>query len=230
MKVAILGTGNVGQSFAEKFIELGNEVFMGTRDVIKTLERKATDNYGSLPFGEWHTKNEKVTLTTFAEAVQAGEIIVNALQGGVTIAAVEGCNPSSFDNKIVIDIANPLDFSNGFPPSLLPNLQNTNSLGEELQKKIPNAKVVKTLNTMWSGFMVNPRMLNNGDHQNFICGNDAYAKLKVIAMLETFGWDKENILDLGGIENARGTEAVLLIWTRIYGTTQSGAFNFKIVK
>ena len=230
MKIAILGTGNVGQTFAEKFISLGHSVVMGTRDVANTMERKATDNYGSLPFGEWHAKNQAVVLKTFAEAVSEGEIIINALNGGATISAINSANKTDFDGKIIIDIANPLDFSQGFPPSLIDSLQNTNSLGEEIQKILPNAKVVKTLNTMWSGIMVNPAMINGGNHQNFIAGNDADAKAQVIEILSSFGWAKENHLDLGDIKNARGTEATLLLWIRIFGATQNGAFNFKIEK
>ena len=230
MKIAILGTGNVGQTFAEKFISLGHSVVMGTRDVANTMERKATDNYGSLPFGEWHAKNQAVVLKTFAKAVSEGEIVINALNGGATISAINSANETDFDGKIIIDIANPLDFSQGFPPSLIDSLQNSNSLGEEIQKILPNAKVVKTLNTMWSGIMVNPAMINGGNHQNFIAGNDADAKAQVIEILSSFGWAKENHLDLGDIKNARGTEAILLLWTRIYGATQNGAFNFKIEK
>ena len=230
MKVAILGTGNVGQTFAEKFISLGHEVVMGPRDVANTIGRTESNNNGGLTFSEWISKNKTVVLKTFKDAVSEGEVIVNALQGAITISAIQTCKASDFENKIIIDIANPLDFSQGFPPSLLPNLQNTNSLGEELQKVVPNAKVVKTLNTMWCGLMVNPKMLDNGDHQNFICGNNSEAKAKVMEILLSFGWTKDNVLDLGDIKNARGTESTLLIWTRIYGATQSGAFNFKIVK
>ena len=128
-----------------------------------------------------------------------------------------------------MDIANPLDFSKGMPPSLIPALSNTNSLGEEIQKSFPSAIVVKTLNTMWCGLMVNPVMINNGDHTNFICGNDAEGKQKVKALLSEFGWKNENILDLGDISSARGTEAVLPIWLRIWNATQNGAFNVKVV-
>lgn len=228
MRIAILGTGNVGQTFAEKFISLGHEVVMGTRDVGHTLER--VDKDGKPLFAEWHSKNVKVVLKTFKEVVQECELIVNALQGGATISAIQSCNSADFDNKIFIDIANPLDFSQGFPPSLLPDLCNTNSLGEEIQKELPNAKIVKTLNTMWCGLMVNPKLINNGDHLNYICGNDTESKSKVLELLLSFGWAAENILDLGDIKNARATESVLLIWTRIFGATQNGAFNFKLVK
>jgi 8-hydroxy-5-deazaflavin:NADPH oxidoreductase len=228
MKVAILGTGNVGQTFAEKFISLGYQVMMGTRNVESTLARK--DNNGNSVFREWHSKNEAVQLGTFSDTVKFGEIILNALQGAATISTLEACNASDFDDKIIIDIANPLDFSRGFPPALIEGLNNTNSLGEEVQKILPKAKVVKTLNTMYSGIMINPGMVNNGSHTNYICGNDADAKAKVIEILKSFGWNADNILDLGDITNARGTESTLLIWTRIYGATQTGAFNLSIVK
>jgi 8-hydroxy-5-deazaflavin:NADPH oxidoreductase len=228
MKIAILGTGNVGQTFAEKLVSLGHQVLIGTRNPQDTLTR--TDAEGKALFAEWHAKNSTVSLHTFNEAVANAEIIINALKGMGTIDALKSCDNANFNNKIVIDIANPLDFSKGFPPFLDPSMQNTNSLGEEVQKLLPNAKVVKTLNTMWCGIMVNPKMIGGGDHVNFICGNDKDAKQEVINFIKTFGWNKENIIDLGDITNARGTEAVLPIWVRTYAATQNGAFNFKIVK
>lgn len=82
---------------------------------------------------------------------------------------------------------------------------------------------------MWNGLMLNPRMLADGDHVNYICGNDAGAKQEVVKLLNAFGWKNENILDLGDITGARATEATLPIWLRVYGAKQSGAFNFKIV-
>jgi len=115
------------------------------------------------------------------------------------------------------------------PPSLVAELSNTNSLAEEIQKSFPESKVVKTLNTMPAGLMVNPGMVNKGDHTNFICGNDPEAKEKVKSLLKEFGWRSENILDLGVITSARGTEAILLLWVGIMGTKPTGAFNFKIV-
>ena len=230
MKISILGTGNVAQTLSEKFITLGYDVMLGTRNVANSMSRQSTDNYGSLPFAEWFSKNPKVQLGTFAESAAFGDIIVNALNGGATISAINSCQLSDFDHKIVIDIANPLDFSKGFPPLLIEGLNNSNSLGEEIQKTLPLAKVVKTLNTMWSGIMVNPKMIHEGNHINYICGNDAEAKAKVISILNEFGWQNDNILDLGDISNARGTESILLIWTRIYSVTQTGAFNMSIVK
>jgi 8-hydroxy-5-deazaflavin:NADPH oxidoreductase len=227
MKIAILGTGNVGQTFASKFVELGHEVMLGTRNVEATLARKATDNYGSLPFGEWHSQNEKVQLGTFAETVAFGEIVLNALQGAITISTLKSVNASSFDGKIIIDISNPLDFSKGFPPTLSEGLNNDNSLGEEIQKTLPNAKVVKTLNTMYAGLMINPRALGE-DSTVFVSGNDTDAKATVKEILASFGWKDSEILDLGDITTARGTESLLPVWLRIFGATQNGFFNFKV--
>jgi 8-hydroxy-5-deazaflavin:NADPH oxidoreductase len=227
MKVAVLGTGNVAQTFATKLVELGHEVMLGTRDVENTLARKATDNYGSLPFAEWHAANKTVSLGTFANAAAYGEIIINALQGAITIATLKTINSTSFEGKTFIDISNPLDFSKGFPPSLIEGLNNDNSLGEEIQKTIPNAKIVKTMNTMYAGLMINPRALGE-DSTVFVSGNDADAKNTVKGILASFGWKESEILDLGDITTARGTESLLPVWLRIYGATQNGFFNFKV--
>lgn len=229
MKISVLGTGTVGQTFASRLIALGHDVMLGTRNVSEKLESTAKDSYGNPAFGEWHKENNKVDLGTFEEAALYGEIIVNATQGVNSINALKLAGTKNLDGKIVIDVANPLDFSRGMPPSLFPELSNTNSLGEEIQRVFPKAKVVKTLNTMWCGIMVNPFMIGNGDHTNFICGNDKDAKSQVVLLLKDFGWKNENILDLGDISCARGTEAVLSIWLRIWGATHNGAFNLKVV-
>lgn len=229
MKIAVIGTGTVGQAFASKLSSLGHEVMMGTRNVAAKLAGTGKDMYGNPPFSEWHAANKSVQLGTFAEAAAFGEIILNVTQGGNSINALKLAEAKNLDGKILVDIANPLDFSKGMPPVLLPELSNTNSLGEEIQKTFPGAKVVKTLNTMWAGLMVNPNMIGGGDHTAFICGNDAEAKTKVKSLMNEFGWRNENILDLGDITSARGTEAVLPVWLRIWSATQNGAFNFKVV-
>jgi predicted dinucleotide-binding enzyme len=229
MKIAVIGTGTVGQAFASKLSSLGHKVMMGTRNVAAKLAGTGQDMYGNPPFSEWHAANKSVQLGTFAEAAAFGEIILNVTQGGKSINALKLAEAKNLDGKILVDIANPLDFSKGMPPVLLPELSNTNSLGEEIQKTFPGAKVVKTLNTMWAGLMVNPNMIGGGDHTAFICGNDAEAKTKVKSLMNEFGWRNENILDLGDITSARGTEAVLPVWLRIWSATQNGAFNFKVV-
>ena len=230
MKISIIGTGTVGQTFASRFIALGHEVMMGTRNVSEKLASTARDNYGNPPFSEWHAANKSVKLGAFSDAASFGEIILNATNGGASIDALKLADVKNLEGKILIDLANPLDFSKGMPPSLIPGLSNTNSLGEEIQKTFPGVKVVKTLNTMWCGLMVNPEMIGGGDHINYISGNDADAKSKVTTLLKQFGWKNENILDLGDISGARATEAILPIWLRVWGVTQNGAFNFKLVK
>ena len=229
MKIAVLGTGTVGQTFASKLITLEHDVMMGTRNVSEKLSSTASDGYGNPSFSEWHALNRDVRLGTYAEAAAFGEIILNVTQGAASISALKLADAKNLSGKVLVDIANPLDFSKGMPPCLIPELSNTNSLGEEIQKTFPDVKVVKTLNTMWCGLMVNPAMIGGGDHTNFICGNDTDAKIQVKSLLYEFGWKNENLMDLGDISSARGTEAVLPVWLRIWGATQSGAFNLKIV-
>jgi len=230
MKIAVFGTGSVGQTIAAKLVSLGYEVMIGTRDVNEARLRTAADMYGNPGFATWINSNNKVKLGTFAGAASFGELLINATSGGSSVKAIKSAKSDDLKGKILIDIANPLDFSKGAPPSLIPSLSNTNSLGEELQKEFPQTYVVKTLNTMWCGLMVNPGMIGNGDHINYICGNDASAREKVRDLLKKFGWKEESLLDLGDITNSRGTEAVLPIWLRVWGATGTGAFNFKIVK
>lgn len=217
MKIAVFGTGMVGDTIGSRLIELGHQVMMGSRN---------TNNEKAKAFESKHKTG--ASAGTYADAARFGELVFNCTKGDGSIEALQLAG-DALNGKIIIDVSNPLDFSKGQPASLLPALSNTNSLGEEIQKTFPKAKVVKTLNTMWCGLMVNPNMIGGGDHTNFICGNDAESKAKVKSLLKEFGWKEQNILDLGDITNARGTEAVLPIWLRVWGATQNGAFNFKVV-
>ena len=217
MKIAVFGTGMVGDTIGSRLIELGHEVMMGSR---------SANNEKAKAFVAKHAA--KASAGTFAEAAAYGEVIFNCTKGDGSIEALTLAG-SALNGKVLVDVSNPLDFSKGAPPSLIPSLSNTNSLGEEIQKTFPSLKVVKTLNTMWCGLMVNPNMIGDGNHTNFLSGNDAEAKAMVKGLLKEFGWKNENLLDLGDITNARGTEAVLPIWLRVWGATQNGAFNFKIV-
>lgn len=217
MKIAVFGTGTVGDTIGSRLVELGHQVMMGSR---------TASNEKAKAFTAKHKTN--ASAGTFSDAAKFGELIFNCTKGDSVIAALTLAG-ENISGKIIIDVSNPLDFSKGMPPSLIPSLSNTNSLGEEIQKTFSKTKVVKTLNTMWCGLMVNPNMIGGGNHTNFICGNDADAKAQVKSLLNEFGWKNENLLDLGDISNARGTEAVLPIWLRVWGATQNGAFNFKIV-
>jgi 8-hydroxy-5-deazaflavin:NADPH oxidoreductase len=230
MKISIIGTGTVGQTIASKLVELGYEVMLGTRNVKKKLSNNAKDGYGNPPFNEWHKANARVKLGSFEEAAAFGEIVINATHGGSSLDALKLARAKNLSGKVLVDIANPLDFSRGMPPSLLPGLNNTNSLGEEIQKTFPDARVVKTLNTMWCGLMVNPDMIGKGDHVNYISGNNAGAKSEVKKLLNQFGWRDENLIDLGDISGARATESILTIWLRVMGVIQTSVFNFRLVR
>jgi 8-hydroxy-5-deazaflavin:NADPH oxidoreductase len=219
MKIAVLGTGGVGRAFAKKLIELGHSVTMGTRNIEKTTSLMA----------DFLNDTPSLLIKTFADAASEADIVINVSKGQFSVDIFSSIPSNFLNQKIIIDISNPLDFSNGMPPSLFPQWSNTNSLGEEIQKTHPNSFVVKTLNTMWNGLMLNPNLINEGNHVNYICGNSHEAKTKVIHLLNEFGWRNENILDLGDITASRATEATLPIWLRIYGTKKSGSFNFSIV-
>lgn len=230
MKIGIIGTGGVGRTIAAKLLELNYDVMVGTRNVSEKLSGTSKDMFGNPPFSDWLSENKKVLLGTFSEAASFGELILNATNGNNSVTALVLAGAKNLAGKVLIDVANPLDFSNGMPPSLLPGLNNTNSLGEEIQKTFPDAMVVKTFNTMWYGLMVNPGMLSGGDHVNFISGNNTQAKAKVQKLLNQIGWKNENIIDLGDITAARATESLLPIWLRIMGASKNGVFNFNIVR
>lgn len=227
MKTAVFGTGIVGQVIADRLAGLGHIVTVGTRDVNKTLSRTDKDSYGNPPFGEWHKQHtDRIKVATYHEAATSAEIIFNCTMGQGSVAALTEAGEKNLDGKIIIDISNPLDFSKGFPPFLSPG--NTDSLGELIQRNFPNAKVVKTLNTMNCYLMVNPSAVA-GDHNVFLSGNDPVAKATAKELLKSFGWKETNMIDLGDITTARGTEQLLPIWIRLYGALKTPMFNFHIV-
>lgn len=227
MKTAVFGTGIVGQVIANRLSGLGYSVVVGTRDVTKTLARTDKDAYGNPAFAEWYKQNKNtVKLSSYAEAAASSEIIFNCTMGQNSFDALKQADSANLNGKIIIDLSNPLDFSKGMPPSLSP--VNTDSLGELIQRTFPEAKVVKTLNTMNCFLMVNPAALP-GDHSVFVSGNDAEAKSKAKEILNAFGWKNNNIIDLGDITTARGTEQLLPIWIRLYTALQNPMFNFNIV-
>lgn len=220
MKIGIFGTGGVAQAFATRLTELGHTVMLGTRN--------ATEKRKDPKFSEFSDKNPAVALGSFAETAAFGDFLVNASKGDATLAILASANLAHLKGKVLMDVSNPLDFSHGMPPVLIPELSNTNSLGEEIQRRFPELRVVKTLNTMWNGIMLYPTRLE-GAHVNYLCGNDTAAKEEVRTLLHGFGWQDNQLMDLGDISSARATEATLPIWLRVYGAKQTGAFNFGIV-
>lgn len=226
MKFGILGTGVVGQTIAEKLVQLGHNVMIGTRDKKTTLAKTGKDNFGRPAPSEWLKNNLKVQLGTFAEAAEFGELIVNATNGFGTMPALEAAGKNNLAGKIMIDISNPLDFSKGMPPTLF--ISNTDSLAEQIQRAYPEAKVVKALNTMNAYIMTNPKLLPEPTNV-FLNGNDSGAKNEVKKLLMSFGWNDQEIIDMGDISTARGTEQILPMWVRLWGTFQTPMFNFKMV-
>ena len=227
MKIGILGTGMVGQTLGAKLEELGHEVMIGTRNVAETLARTDPHPYGFPPFSAWHAEHPGVRLGTMAEAARHGDMVINATNGACSLDALRFAGEQNLAGKILIDTSNPLDFSQGMPPALA--VCNTDSTGEQIQRAFPEVKVVKALNTVTAFLMANPALVGNGDHTLFVCGNDAAAKAQVMTWLrEWFGW--RDVIDVGDISSARGTEMYLPIWLRLWGALGTGMFNVKVVR
>ena len=226
MRIGVLGTGMVGQTLAGRFHELGHDVMIGTRDVAASFARTQSDRYGTPGFGAWHGQHPEIKVGSLGEAAAHGEILVNATSGAASLEALKQAGAARLGARILIDVANPLDFSKGMPPSL--SVCNTDSLGEQIQRSFPALKVVKALNTTNASVMARPSVVGDGDHALFVCGNDPEAKSRVTELLRSFGW--RDVLDVGDITAARGTEMLLPLWLRLFGTLKTPLFNFKIVR
>lgn len=226
VKIAVLGTGAVGRALAGALANLGHEVVIGTRDPEQTLSREGQDPMGRPPFGEWRREHPHVALAAFDEAAAAAELVINATNGMASLEVLNSAGKDNLAGKVLVDVANPLDASQGMPPILNP--VNTDSLGEQIQRRFPEAKVVKTLNTMNAGLMVNPRRAGGGEHSTFMSGNDDAAKQAVKTLLASLG--HSDIIDLGDITTARGAEMLLPVWIRLWGVLGTLDFNFKIVR
>jgi len=214
VRVGILGTGMVGATLGSKLVQIGNEVKMGSRSA---ANEKAV---------EWAKKNgAHASFGTFADAAAFGEVVFNCTAGTVSLAALTLAGPNNLRGKVLVDVANPLDFSKGMPPTL--SVCNSDSLGEQIQRALPNVRVVKALNTMNCRVMVEPSLVP-GEHDVFVCGNDPQAKARVTEILKSFGW--RSIIDLGDITAARGTEMVLPIWLRLWSLYQNHDINFRIAR
>lgn len=225
MNIAVLGTGMVGRAQAAKLAELGHTVVMGTNNVERKMAEDKEDSMGNPPFKVWHKDHGSIKLVSFVEAAKHGEIVIEALHGDAAVGVLKTVE-SELAGKVLIDIANPLDFSKGMPPFLFVN--NTDSLGEQIQRALPQTKVVKSFNTLNAILQVNPHLLAGGDHDIFLSGNDAKAKTVVIEILKSYGW--KNIHDLGNITTARGTEMLMPLWLQLFGSFKTPMFNYKIVK
>ena len=226
MKIGILGTGIVGQTIGSTLAAAGHDVLYGTRDVAATQARTEPDAFGNPSFGDWQRQHPEVKLGTFADAAKHGDIVFNATAGAITLGALDLAGADNLVDKVLVDVTNPLDFSVGFPPRF--SVCNDDSLGEQVQRACPGANVVKTLNTINYGLMNRPDLIE-GDHNLFVSGDDAEAKATVTGLLvDAFGWKADNIIDLGDITTARGTEMMFALWARLYARTGNALINFNV--
>jgi 8-hydroxy-5-deazaflavin:NADPH oxidoreductase len=204
----------VGQTIGTRLTQLGHDVRMGSRDAGNEKARKWVMQAG--PRG---------SQGTFADAAAFGNVVFNCTSGEGSLPALKLAGEKNLSGKVLLDVANPLNMTKIPLPEL--TVCNDDSLGERIQREFPDAKVVKSLNTMNCQLMVDPKKVT-GEHDVFVCGNDADAKSTVKEILREFGWD--NPIDLGDITASRGTEMLLPIWIRLMVTLKSPMFNFHIVR
>ncbi len=226
MNIAVLGTGTVGRAIAGKLSELGHVVVVGTRDPQATVARTEPDAMGNPPYSAWQAENPAVRLAPYAEAAAFGELAVLATSGSGALDALTQAGEDNLAGKVLVDISNPLDFSQGFPPSLF--VKDTDSLAEQLQRSFPAVRVVKSLNTMTAAVMVDPGRVSGGEHSVFVSGDDAEAKQTVASLLGDFG--HTDVIDLGDLSTARGVEMYLPLWLRLMGSLGTPFFNIKVVR
>lgn len=218
MKIAVLGTGMVGRAVAVGLAHLGLEVVIGTRDPAGSLAKTGAED-----FGTWSAMNSEIRVATYAEAARDAALVVNALNGAVSVAGIRSADIA--DGTVLLDIANPLDFS-GDAPALF--VANNDSLGEHLQRTFPALRVVKSLNTMTAPAMVEPQLIADGDFTTFVSGNDDAAKAQVMSLLGSLG--HQDVIDVGDITTSRGTEALMLLWIRLMGPLGSPYFTWKVAR
>ena len=211
MRIAVLGTGSVGRTLAPRLVDLGHVVRLGSRYPSAT---RARDDRTELP---------GVDLTTFADATEDADLVIHAGSGAAALDLL--AQAGDLTGKVLVDISNPLDFSAGFPPTL--SVKDTDSLGEQVQRAFPDTFVVKTLNTLTADLMARPDRLPEPTTV-FVSGDDDDAKALVTGLLTELG--HRDVLDLGGIETARGVEMWLPLWLRVMGALGTAEFNIKVVR
>ena len=202
MRIGVLGTGTVGQTIAGKLRALGHDVLIGSRSA-----------------GE--------DAVPFADAAAHGELVFNCTNGNASLAALRMAGEENLAGKVLVDVTNALEFSEGGPPVI--GVATDDSLGEQIQRTFPEARVVKALNTMNTNVMVDPGLVS-GEHDVFVSGNDEAAKAQVVELLESFGWPRERIVDLGDITGARGQELYVALWIRLMSAVGTPTFNIHVTR
>ncbi|MDQ1679958.1 MAG: 8-hydroxy-5-deazaflavin:NADPH oxidoreductase [Frankiaceae bacterium] len=216
MRIAVLGTGPVGHALATRLVHLGHDVWMGSRD-----------GAGAKVVAWAAQQGDRAHAATFAEAAHEGELLVNATGGSVSLEMLASIDEADLEGKVLVDVSNPLDFSQGFPPGLSPAIDDSSA--EQIQRAHSGARVVKALNTMNCDVMADP-LLVRGPHTVFVAGDDIAAKAAVVDLLASFGWPRPDILDLGGLIASRGLEAYVLFWVNVRMTLGTNHFNIAVVR
>ncbi len=229
MKIAIFGTGMVGQNLAVALAQKGHQVTIGTRDVQASLANIQPNAFGMPGFGTWHQVHPALPVARFAQAAAASELLINATSGFAILDIVRALPEAAYAGKVMLDAANPLDFSRGMPPRAAIADAAGASIGEQLQAAAPTLRVVKALNTLSAYAMLNPSAVPGGESTLFMAGNDSAAKAVVLQLLQSYGWN--DVLDLGDIGAAAATELMMPIWLRVWSQLGPTAiFNYKIVR
>ena len=212
MRIAVIGTGVVGRTLAQAFQRAGHDVAVGTRDPGETSGRE-----------EWAGLD--VPLQAFATVAADADLVVNATSGMASLSALGEVGSDHLAGKVLLDVSNPLDGSQGFPPTL--SVKDTDSLAEQIQRAFPDTRVVKSLNTVTASVMVDPGSVGDGDTTMFVASDDAEARQVVVGLLRELGW--VDVLELDGLHNARGLEMWLPLWVRLMGALGTAQFNLKLV-
>jgi predicted dinucleotide-binding enzyme len=200
MRIGVLGSGEVGRALARGYLRHGHDVRIGTRQ----------DRVDELPVGPTH------------EVAAEAELVVLAVRGASAVELASSL-AGELDGKVLVDLTNPLDFSSGRPELFVGT---TDSLGEQVQRAVPGARVVKAYNTVGNPLMVDPD-LPGGPPTMFVAGNDADAKATVGELLRATGWD---VADLGGIEASRWLEAMCMAWVAYGATHGTWGHAFRLLR
>ena len=209
LRIGVLGSGPAGRTLARGFLGRGHPVMIGSRNPEKLQEWRVAEGRGA-------------EAGTFAETAEFADLVVLSVIGTAAEDVIRLAGVDHFTGKIMLDASDPLDFSSGRPGLFVGT---TDSLGERIQRLIPQAFVVKGLNTVLADVMINPS-LTGGEPDMFIAGNSEEAKQTVTTLLAGFGWP---VVDLGGIESARWLEALSLAWVVYSHRTGKTHHAFKLV-
>ncbi len=213
MRIAVVGTGPVGRTLGDGLARAGHDVVVGTRDADRTRARD-----------DWQGVN--LQLASYSDVGAGADLIVNATSGGNSLEALQAVGAEALGGKVLIDLANPLDSSKGFPPTLL--ISNTDSLAEQIQRTFPTARVVKAFNTVTVALLVNPKALHGVETTIFLAGDDADARATVAGIAADLGWT--DVIQFDDLTAARGLEMWLPLWIRLMRLQGTAMFNIKVVR